>query len=114
MKKIEKKFSIIALGAVFLLLGIFRFLNGEKEHTFIYFGIGTWTAALLYYSIMVKHPQIVAFIAGLIVLHTGVLLIIKSEHINSIEISLLTFVCGILVLLNSGFSEYLHDRKKRS
>ena len=86
MKKIEKKYSLIALGAVFMLLGIFLFLNGEKGDTFIYFGIGTWAAALLYYSIMVNHPQIVAFIVGLIVLHTGVLLIIKSEHINSIKI----------------------------
>lgn len=52
-------------------------------------------------------------LVGLIVMHTGILLILKGEFIYPTEFGFITFVCGILVLLNSGFSEYMKERKNK-
>jgi uncharacterized membrane protein len=110
----NKKNTLAALGIVFLFAGILMSLDGQDGSSFIYFGVGTLTATLLYYGIVEGRPQISAFIVGLIILHTGVLLIVKGELIYPSEFGLITFVSGILVLLNSGFSEYMRDRKKKN
>lgn len=114
MKKTKKYFYLLVLGAFFILVGILISLDEGNGSSFIYFGIGTWAATVLYYGIMANHPQITAFIVGLIVLHIGVLLIVKDGLDYPSEFGLVTFISGILVLLNSGFSEYMRERKKRS
>ena len=112
MIKLKKLHFLIALGAFFLLSGILISTKGGDGLSFIYFGTGTWIATLLYYSVMVKHPSVTAFILGLIILHTGVVLIVKTNYPG--EIGLITFICGIMVLLNSGFSEYMKDRREQN
>lgn len=108
----KKLYYLTALGVIFLLGGSIEYASGGDGHQFIYFGIGTLVATTLYYSIMVNIPQIAAFIVGLIVLHTGVLLIVKGELDHPLVFGAVTFTCGILVLLNSGFSEFMKNRKK--
>jgi len=110
----NKKNTLAALGILFLLAGIIISLDGQDGSSFIYFGVGTLTATLLYYGIVAGRPQISSFIVGLIILHTGVLLIVKGELVYTSEFGFITFVSGILVLLNSGFSEYMRDRKKKN
>jgi hypothetical protein len=113
MKKNKKIYYLIVLGIVFLLVGAIITLDDSNIHPFIYFGIGTLAATALYYGVMAKRSQITAFLVGLIVLHTGVLLIIKGELAYPEVFGLVTFISGILVLLNSGFSEYIRDRKNK-
>lgn len=113
MKNGKKIYYLAALGAVFLLAGLAMYLDRGEGVAYIYFGLGTWAATALYYGIGASRPQIMAFIVGLIVLHTGVLLIVKGELTYPSEFGLVTFICGILVLLNSGFSEYMRERKKK-
>lgn len=110
----KKLYYLIALGVIFLLGGTIEYTSGGDGHQFIYFGTGTLIATALYYGVMVNIPQIAAFIVGLIVLHTGVLLIVKGELDYPLQFGIVTFTCGILVLLNSGFSEYMKTRKKKS
>jgi len=113
MKKSKKMYYLAALGIIFLLAGVVISLDSGEGEEFIYFGVGTLIATAIYYGIMAKNPQIIAFIIGLIVLHTGVLLIVKGELTYPAEFGIVTFVAGILVLLNSGFSEFMRDRKKK-
>jgi hypothetical protein len=113
MKKNKKMYYLTALGIIFLLAGIINSIEGGEGKEFIYFGVGTLAATVLYYGIMAANPQIIAFIVGLIILHTGVLLIIKGELTYPTQFGIVTFVAGILVLLNSGFSEFMRDRKKK-
>ncbi len=110
----NKKNTLAALGIVFLLAGILLSMDGQDGSSFIYFGLGTLAATVLYYGIVAGRPQISAFIVGLVVLHTGILLIVKGELVYTSEFGFITFVSGILVLLNSGFSEYMKDRKKKN
>ena len=112
MITLKKIYFLIALGAFFLLSGILISTGSGDGLPFIYFGTGTWIATLIYYSVMIKHPQVTSFILGLIVLHTGVVLIVKTDYPG--EIGLITFICGIIVLLNSGFSEYIKDRREQN
>ncbi|MCL7413260.1 MAG: hypothetical protein M8353_06545 [ANME-2 cluster archaeon] len=114
MKKSKKMYYLVLLGIVFLLGGIVMNIETGERSPYIYFGVGTLAATGLYYGIVENRPQIAAFIIGLIVLHSGILLIIKGELTYPIEFGLVTFISGILVLLNSGFSEYMRDRKKNN
>ncbi|MGP8322176.1 MAG: hypothetical protein ACT6FE_07655 [Methanosarcinaceae archaeon] len=112
MKGLKKQHFMAILGGFFLLIGIAINISGRDGITFIYFGIGTWFASAMFYG-TASVCQIVAFLIGLIILHTGVLLIIKGELIYPMEFGFITFVCGIYVLLNSGFSEYMKNRKNK-
>ncbi|MCG7850659.1 MAG: hypothetical protein MIO93_15990 [ANME-2 cluster archaeon] len=114
MKKGKKMHYLILLGLVFLLGGIVMNIETGETSPYIYFGVGTLVATAIYYGIVEKRPQIAAFIIGLIVMHSGILLIIKGELTYPLEFGMVTFISGILVLLNSGFSEYMRDRKKNS
>ena len=113
MKKSKKMYYLAMLGAFFFLAGVVISLDYANGRPFVYFGIGTWAATGLYYGIMARHPEITAFIIGLIILHTGVLLIFKGNLSYPEEFGLVTFVSGILVLLNSGFSVYMRKLKKK-
>ena len=113
MKKSKKMYYLTALGIAFLLAGIVNSLDSGEGNEFIYLGVGTLAATVLYYGIMAANPQITSFIVGLIVLHIGVLLIFKGELTYPKEFGMVTFVAGILVLLNSGFSEFMRNRKKK-
>ncbi|MDO9518418.1 MAG: hypothetical protein Q7J10_10285 [Methanosarcinaceae archaeon] len=112
MKGLKKQHFLAILGGIFLLAGIAMNISGKDGFPFIYFGAGTWLASAIFYG-TVAVRQVVAFLIGLVVLHTGVLLIIKGELTNPMEFGFIMFVCGIFILLNSGFSEYMKGRKNK-
>ena len=112
MKGLKKQHFLILLGGIFLLAGIAINMSGRYGMPLIYFGTGTWFASAIFYKTATVR-QFVTFLIGLIVLHTGVLLIIKGELIYPMKFGFITFMCGIYVLLNSGFSEYMKDRKNK-
>ena len=112
MKGLKKQHFLAILGGIFLFAGIAMNISGKDGFPFIYFGVGTWFASVVYYGTLAVR-QVVAFFVGLIVLHTGVLLIIKGELVYPMEFGFITFVCGIFVLLNSGFSDFMKERKNK-
>ncbi len=93
------------LSALFLLAGFYY-----NNLSFQYLGFGTLFAGLLYYTLFRNHKEIMSLVLGLLVLHSGVLLIIEKAS-NPKLLGLLVFTAGIMVVLNSGFSEYMKKRK---
>ena len=112
MKGLKKQHFLAILGGIFLFAGIAMNMSERDGFSFIYFGVGTWLASAIFYG-TVAFRQVVAFLIGLVVMHTGVLLIIKGELIYPAEFGFITFVSGIFFLLNSGFSEYMKERKNK-
>ena len=112
----RKKIIFIGLlGAVFFLAGIYlRIIDPEKnEISFEYLGIGTWIAGIVFFVIYPKFKEIVSFILGLLVLHAGVLLILKDQYSNPKLLGFLIFTSGVVIVLSSGLSDYLKNRKKK-
>ncbi|NJD76398.1 MAG: hypothetical protein FIB08_04785 [Candidatus Methanoperedens sp.] len=93
------------LGAVFLLIGFYY-----NNSSFQYFGFGTLFAGLLYYTLFRNHKEIMSLVLGLLILHSGVLLIIERTS-NPRLLGLLVFTTGVMVVLNSGFADYMKKRK---
>jgi len=112
----RKKIIFIGLlGAVFFLAGIYlRIIDPEKSDiSFEYLGIGTWIAGIVFFSLYPKYKEMVSFILGLLVLHAGVLLILKDEISNLKILGFLVFTSGIVIVMSSGFSDYMKNRKKK-
>ena len=112
MKGLKKQHFLAILGGIFLFAGITVNTISKDGTPFIYFGVGTWLASAIFYGTATVRP-VVAFLIGLVILHTGVLLIIKGELLYPMGFGFVTFVCGIYVLLNSGFSDYMKGRKNK-
>jgi hypothetical protein len=112
----RKKIIFIGLlGAVFILAGIYlRIIDPEKSDiSFEYFGIGTWIAGIVFFVIYPKYKEIISFIIGLLVLHAGVLLILKDQYSNPKLLGFLIFISGVIIILSSGFSDYMKNSKKK-
>ena len=112
----RKKIIFIGLlGAVFFLAGIYlRIIDPEKGViSFEYLGIGTWIAGIVFFVIYPKYKEIVSFILGLLILHAGVLLILKDQYSNPKLLGFLVFTSGVVIVLSSGLSDYLKNRKKK-
>jgi len=112
----RKKIIFIGLlGAVFFLAGIYlRIIDPEKGViSFEYLGIGTWIAGIVFFVIYPKYKEIVSFIIGLLILHAGVLLILKDQYSNPKLLGFLIFTSGVVIVLSSGLSDYLKNRKKK-
>ena len=112
----SKKIFIGLLGAVFLLIGLYyRFYDPARSSiSYEYLGIGTWIAGIVYYTIYRVHQEVVSFILGLLILHAGVLMILVDELSNPKLLGALVFTGGIIVVLGSGFSEYMKNRKGKT
>ncbi|MFQ6071540.1 MAG: hypothetical protein ACE5KT_02415 [Methanosarcinales archaeon] len=112
-----KLYILMAFGAIFLAIGIYKFAitkNIEKSISYWYIGIGTWIAIIIFILLFPRYKEIASLLLGLIILHSGVLLIIIGSELNSPEIiGLITFIAGIIVALNSNFSEYIREHKKK-
>jgi len=102
--------SLTVLGAVFLVLGLYYriFDPANSIISYEYLGLGTWIGGLIYYTLFQKHKEVMSLVLGLLVLHSGVILIIAS---NLKLLGLLVFTAGIIGVLNSGFSEYMKKRR---
>ncbi|MBU4077000.1 MAG: hypothetical protein KKD46_02055 [Euryarchaeota archaeon] len=101
------------LGAVFLIAALYFRMNDQEINyiTFEYFGIGTWIAGIVFFVIYPKYKEIISFILGLLVLHAGVLLILKDNYSNPKLLGFLVFTSGIIFVMSSGFSDYMKNRK---
>jgi hypothetical protein len=103
----KKKIALLAiLGSIFVIAGIFF-----DKTSFMYLGFGTWSSGLIYYAFFPRQREIMSLILGLIVLHTGVLILLKETYPNPKLLGFLIFTAGIVIVLNSGISEYLKKRK---
>lgn len=98
---------LFILGALFLVTGIYY-----DNISFRYLGLGTWSSGLVFFILYPKYKEITSMILGLLVLHAGVLLILKDSYSNPKLLGYLVFTIGIVFVLNSGFSDYMKKRKK--
>ncbi len=102
---------LVLVGAFFLAVGMyFRIYDPAEGETYEYLGIGTWFGAFMYYSIFQKYKEVASLILGLFILHTGVVLLFQNASHQRL-IGLLVFTAGVIVALNSSFSDYLKRRK---
>lgn len=103
------------IGALFLLSGLYyRIYDPVKSNiSYEYLGIGTWFAGLLYYTLFQKYKEVMSLILGLIILHTGVILLLFEKLSHPKLLGVLAFTAGIVVVLNSGFSDYMKKRKTK-
>lgn len=99
---------LVILGSIFVIAGIFF-----NKTSFIYLGIGTWLSGLIFYAFFPGYKEIMSLILGLLVLHTGVLLLLKKTYQNLELLGFLIFTAGIVFVLNSGISEYMKKRKSK-
>lgn len=116
--RIDMKKKIVftgMLGAVFLIAGLyFRITDPEINYiSFEYFGFGTWIAGIIFFVLYPKYKEIISFLLGLLVLHAGVLLILKDQYSNPKLLGFLVFTSGIVIVLSSGFSDYMKNRKNK-
>lgn len=104
----NKKIALLTvLGAVFFISGIY-----SGNINFQYLGVGTWLSGLIFYTVFAKWKEITSIILGLLVLHAGVLLLLKENLSNTKLLGFMVFTIGIVFVLNSGFSDYMKNRKK--
>ncbi len=110
-----RKFVIGLLGIIFILIGIYYkiFEPGKNFIPYIYLGIGTWSAGLIYYILFPKYKEVLSLILGIVILHSGVILLLVGNLSFPEILGFLVFTAGIVVVLNSGFSEYLQKRKEK-
>ncbi|SNQ59495.1 membrane hypothetical protein [Candidatus Methanoperedens nitroreducens] len=100
------------LGGMFLILGLYyRIYEPAKSTPYEYMGIGTWAAGVMFNRLFPRYKEITYMIIGLLVLHAGVLLLLKDNYSNPKLLGLLVFTAGIVVVLSSGFSDYMKRRK---
>lgn len=104
----NKKIALLTiLGSVFFFPGIY-----SGDIAFQYLGVGTWVACLIFFTFFPNFKEVTSIILGLLVLHTGVLLILKENLSNTKLLGFMIFTIGIVFVLNSGFSDYMKNRKK--
>ncbi len=111
----RKKIILGPIGAGFLLLGLYHRLYdpAKSDISYEYLGAGTWFAGLLYYTLFQKYKEAMSLILGLIILHTGVILLLFEKLSHPKLLGFLVFTAGIVVVLNSGFSDYLKRRRAK-
>lgn len=105
--KERKLFLLVILGALFIIAGlIYDYIS------YLYLGIGTWLSCLIFSTLFPKYKEITTMVLGLLVLHAGVLLLLKETYSNPKLLGLLIFTIGVIFVLNSGFSDYMKKLKK--
>ncbi|MCZ7382849.1 MAG: hypothetical protein O8C64_14925 [Candidatus Methanoperedens sp.] len=105
----NRKIAILAaIGAVFFAAGLYL---GNSSYE--YLGIGTWLSGIIYYTLFRDYKEVTSLILGLIILHTGVILLLAEKLTHPKLLGFLVFTAGIIVVLNSGFSDYLKRRKSK-
>lgn len=95
------------LGLLFLTAGVFL-----EKVPYEFIGIGTWAAGMVYF-VFKDHKEVVFFVSGLLILHSGIVLLLIDDLLRQELLGLLVFTLGVIVVLISGFSDYLKNRKKR-
>jgi len=103
----RRKILLAALGALFFFLGLYY-----RNISYEYLGIGTWLAGIIFYAVFPKYKEIASLVLGLLILHAGVILLLIEKLSNPKLLGVLIFTSGIVVVLGSGFSDYIKKRKK--
>lgn len=112
MSKFKKVF-LGSLGGIFLILGLYyQLYDPGRGIPYGYLGIGTWAAGIVFYTLFPKYKEIAFMVVGLLVLHAGVLLLLKENYSNPKLLGGLVFTAGVVIVLGSGFSDYM--KRKRS
>lgn len=107
-----KLFFLIFLGGVFLFLGLYsRIYDPGKNIPYEYLGIGTWAAGIVFYTLFPKYKEIASMALGLLVLHAGVLLLLKENYSNPKLLGAMVFTAGVVMVLGSGFSDYMKRKR---
>lgn len=108
-----RKVFLIILGAIFIFSGLYhRFFDPvNSDISYEYLGIGTWSAGIIFYVLYPRYKEVSSFILSLLVLHAGVLLLLK-DLTNPKLLGALVFTAGIVGVLSSGFSDYMKKMKK--
>jgi phosphoglycerol transferase MdoB-like AlkP superfamily enzyme len=111
----NKRIYILAiLGAVFFFLGLYyRVYDPAKSISYEYLGIGTWLSGLIFYLLIPKYKEVTSLVLGLLILHAGVILLLIEKLSNPKLLGFLVFTAGLVVVLNSGFSDYMKRRKSK-
>lgn len=112
----RKKIVFVGLlGAVFLIAGLyFSSIDPKRsDFSFEYLGIGTWIGGFVFFGLYPKYKEIISLLMGLLVLHIGVLLILKDQCSNPKLLGFMFFTSGVVIVLSSGFSDYLKKRKNK-
>ncbi len=104
----RKKLILGLIGTLFLLSGIYY---GNISH--IYIGTGTLVAGLIFYLVFPEYREAALIILGLIILHSGVILLLIKDLSHPELLGVMVFTAGVLIVLSSGFSDYLKLRKSR-
>lgn len=99
---------LVALGAVFFVAGLYL---GNSSYE--YLGIGTWLSGIIYYTLFRDYKEVTSLILGLLILHTGVILLLVEKLTHPKLLGFLVFTAGIIVVLGSGFSDYLKRRSSK-
>ena len=108
-----KKIILGLIGAAFLLLGLYyRIYDPAKSDvSYEYLGFGTWSAGLIYYTFFPRYKEVTSLVLGLLILHSGVILLLVEKLSNPKLLGFLVFASGIVVVLSCGFSDYLKRRR---
>lgn len=104
----KKKILLAILGSIFFIAGIYF-----DKSPYMYLGIGTWISGLIFYAFFPRYKEIMSLLIGLVVLHAGVLFLLKETYSVSILLGFLLFTAGIIIVLNSGNSEYLKNSNNK-
>ena len=108
----RRLYILVILGALFFLFGLYyRIYDPAKSTSYEYLGAGTWLSGLIFYAFFPKYKEVASLILGLLILHSGVILLLIEKPSNPKLLGALVFTAGIIVVLNSGFSDYLKRRK---
>ncbi len=108
----HRKIFLGLLGGIFLIIGMYyRIYDPARSIPYEYMGIGTWVAGFVFYMLFPKYKEVTSIILGLLVLHAGVLLLLKENYSNPKLLGLLIFTSGIVMVLSSGFSDYIKRKK---
>ncbi len=102
----RKKLILGLIGALFLLSGIYY-----RNISHLYIGTGTLAAGLIFYLVFPEYRELALIILGLIILHSGVILLLIKDYSHPELLGFMVFTAGVLIVLSSGFSDYLKLRK---
>jgi len=102
----QRIFILGILGALFFFFGLY-YGNISYE----YLAVATWLSGLIFFLIVPRYREITFLILGLIILHTGVILLLLDQFSHPKLLGFMVFTAGIVVVLNCGFSDYIKKRK---
>jgi len=66
-----------------------------RKASYEYIGIGTWIAGIIYF-IFKDHKETLAFLSGLIILHSGIVLLLIEKLSSQELLGFIVFTVGVI------------------